>query len=41
MYQRFEINYKNILEISLVPEDYSGPEAIGVYFDSGEMIIFN
>ena len=39
-YLRLELDYEIILEISLVRDDYYGPEAIIIDYKTGEIIVF-
>lgn len=37
-YFRIELDHKKTLEISLLAEDYNGPEAISIHYKTGEII---
>lgn len=39
-YLKFELNNKNILKTSLKEEDYTGPEAVSVHYNTGDVIVF-
>jgi hypothetical protein len=40
-YLRIIINDKARLEISLNSDDYNGPEAISIYYNTGDIVVFN
>lgn len=40
MFLKIKLEDDTYIEISFLEEDYTGPEAINVYFGSGEVIVF-
>ena len=38
-YLSFELDNKNSIKVSLVDNDYSGPEAFEIWLDTGEIIV--
>jgi hypothetical protein len=40
VYLKIILEDEVLVEISLLPDDYTGPEAISLYFGSGEVIVF-
>ena len=41
MFIKIKLEDETYIEISLLEEDYTGPEAINLYYGSGEMIVFD
>lgn len=39
-YLKIEMDHMKTIEISLLVEDYCGPEAISVHFSTGEILVF-
>ena len=39
-YLQLELNHEKILETSLAEEAYTGPEAISIQYNTGEIIVF-